>query len=70
MRVEQVMDFFSRGLRRKKHADLVHWSTISLQVLIETVEFQVDGLWSVDSRLSTIKIFKQFPSPRYSLPKE
>ena len=43
------MDFFSRGLRRKKRADLVHCSTINLKVLKETFEVRIDGLWSVDN---------------------
>ena len=78
LRVEQVMDFFHappRRIRRKKHADLVHCSTISLQVPKETFEIQIDGLladcrpWAVDRQLWTKK-FKQFPSPRYSPTKE
>jgi len=42
------MDFFLRGLRRKKHADLVHYSTINLQVPKETFEVRIDGLWTVN----------------------
>jgi hypothetical protein len=43
------MDFFSRGLRRKKHADLVHLSTINLQVPKETFEVQIDGPLTFDN---------------------
>jgi hypothetical protein len=42
------MGFFSHELRRKKHADLVHLSTINLQVPKETFEVQIDGLSTVD----------------------